>query len=481
MKIKSQLIGTLIIFAFILLIISTSIIYTNERTTELSNQQDIAGNIQSAVGKFSYIANEYYLHRNNSQLTNWEININIIYGNLTEIAKALPQEQNIGSIEVDTQLVDTAFDGITSYLQSVTLDQNVRILPEFQSAWSNLSVKTQTLSIDTANLSQLLRNQTDQTHQSNIILISSLLITFAVFFFTTYLITYRRALKSILSLQNGIKIIGSGNLDYSVKTAKKDEIGELSNSFNQMTMNLKNMTSKLQEQERMAAIGQTAGMVGHDLRNPLQSIIGELYIVRTELQALPEGELKANMQESMNNIEEQINYMDKIVSDLQTFVRPVQVQKQAIYLKQLIENRLAENHFPDNIKVELLIQDNLIINADPHLLKRVLINLITNAIQAMPEGGKLSISAKEEASKVKISFEDTGVGISEEIKPKLFTPLFTTKSKGQGFGLAVCKRVMEAQGGTIKFESENGKGTKFIIEMPVLPAEQIHFFHSEIL
>ena len=173
------------------------------------------------------------------------------------------------------------------------------------------------------------------------------------------------------------------------------------------------MTSKLQEQERMAAIGQTAGMVGHDLRNPLQSIIGEIVVVTTELQALPEGELKANMQESMNNIEEQINYMDKIVSDLQTFVRPVQVQKQAIYLKQLIENRLAENHFPDNIKVELLIQDNLRnYKPEPHLLKRVLINLITNAIQGYTKGGKLSISAKEEASKVKISFEDTGVGIS---------------------------------------------------------------------
>ncbi len=109
----------------------------------------------------------------------------------------------------------------------------------------------------------------------------------------------------------------------------------------------------------------------------------------------------------------------------------------------------------------------LIVKADVQLLKRVLINLVTNAVQAMPEGGELTIKAQTNNNKkIQITVEDTGSGIPEEIKPKIFTPLFTTKSKGQGFGLAVCKRVIEAQNGTISFESEEGKGTKFIIELP---------------
>jgi signal transduction histidine kinase len=273
-------------------------------------------------------------------------------------------------------------------------------------------------------------------------------------------------LKPISELQAGMNIVGSGNLDYHVKIEKKNEVGDLSNSFNRMTVNLKNMTAMLQDQERMAAIGQTAGMVGHDLRNPLQAIISEVYLARNELQSFPEGELKINIQESVDAIEEQIIYMNKIVSDLQTFVKPVQVQKQVFNLKQFIIERLAENNVPENVNTEVQVQEDLVVNADLELMKRVLINLITNSIQAMPEGGKLNIKAEVEDAKVKIHVEDTGIGILEEIKPKLFTPLFTTKSKGQGFGLAVCKRVIEAHGGTIRFESEKGKGTKFTIELP---------------
>ena len=471
MKIKNQLIVTLVTFAIILLTISASIAYTNVRTTELSNEQDIAGNIQSAVGQLDYVVNDYYLHQTNAQLANWRTNINIIYGNITELTKNSQQEQIVSTIKSDTQRVDAAFNSTVAYLQSAPRNESIRTLTEFQSIWGNLTDRTQTLSKDAAHLSQILRNQTDQTHLSNLMLILALLITFAVFFFANYLITYRRTLKSISNLQDGIKIIGSGNLDYSVKTNKKDEVGELSNSIDQMAINIKNMTAKLQEQERMAAIGQTAGMVGHDLRNPLQSIIGELYLARTELQTLPEGELKTTLQESIDAIEEQTKYMDKIISDLQTFVRPVQVEKREINFKQYIRDRIAEIHVPENVKTEVQIQDNLTINADPQLMKRVLINLLNNALQAMPKGGKLSITAKAEASKVKISVEDTGVGIPEEIMPKLFTPLFTTKSKGQGFGLAVCKRVIEAQNGTISFESEKDKGTKFIIELPVIHPE----------
>ena len=159
--------------------------------------------------------------------------------------------------------------------------------------------------------------------------------------------------------------------------------------------------------------------------------------------------------------------MDKIVSDLQTFVKPVEAQMQIINLKPLITSLFAQTEIPKNIQANIEVQEALIVEADPQLLKRVLINLVTNAVQAMPEGGELTIEAQAKDKKVQIIVEDTGTGIPEEIKPKIFTPLFTTKSKGQGFGLAVCKRVIEAQYGTITFESQVGKGTKFIVELPI--------------
>jgi PAS domain S-box-containing protein len=226
-------------------------------------------------------------------------------------------------------------------------------------------------------------------------------------------------------------------------------------------------SKQLAEKERLATIGATAGMVGHDLRNPLQTIVSELYIAKNELIGLPEGQQKAMMQESLDSIKEQAEYMNKIVSDLQDFVRPVEAHKQIISLKELVVSTLAQIAVPKEIQTNLQLAENITLNTDPQLLKRVLINLITNAIQAMPKGGDLIVKAyTNDEGQIGIEVEDTGEGISEEVKPKLFTPLFTTKSKGQGFGLAVCKRVIEAQGGTITFESEIGKGTKFTVLLP---------------
>ncbi len=227
-------------------------------------------------------------------------------------------------------------------------------------------------------------------------------------------------------------------------------------------------TEQLKNTERLVAIGQTAGMVGHDLRNPLQTVIGELYLAKSEVKSLPEGEAKSNLQESIHAIEEQAVYMDKIVSDLQAFVQPVKIDKKPINLKDLVNNVLASVATPKNIIVQARIADDIShVKADLNLLKRVLINLVTNSVQAMPDGGKLTLTGQlNSEDQVSVTVQDTGVGIAESIKSQIFTPLFTTKPRGQGFGLAVCKRVIEAHGGNISFESAEGKGAKFSIQFP---------------
>jgi len=106
------------------------------------------------------------------------------------------------------------------------------------------------------------------------------------------------------------------------------------------------------------------------------------------------------------------------------------------------------------------------VKSDANFLRRVLTNLVLNATQAMEKGGKLIVAACPSANKVVITVKDSGVGIPEEVKKNLFMPLFTTKSKGQGLGLAVVKRLVEALNGTVKFESEKDNGTQFIIELP---------------
>jgi signal transduction histidine kinase len=122
---------------------------------------------------------------------------------------------------------------------------------------------------------------------------------------------------------------------------------------------------------------------------------------------------------------------------------------------------------PENIQVQTLIQeDHQTVQVDPVSMKRVLLNLIENAAHSMPNGGELTIKAFKQDECTCIHVKDTGICIPEENKPKIFTPLFTTKAKGQGFGLAVCKKLVEAHKGEITFESEAGKGTVFKIKLP---------------
>lgn len=245
---------------------------------------------------------------------------------------------------------------------------------------------------------------------------------------------------------------------------------ELEQKLEAYTNNLESLVQergeKLKSAERLAAIGATAGMVGHDIRNPLQAIIGDLFLAREELKQMPKNKRGRAMEESLDAIEENIYYINKIVSDLQDYTRPLKPTLEKIKIKELIDNTIIVNNIPEKIKIELVADERLILNADPAYLRRALTNLIVNAIQAMPNGGKLTIEAHTIDTKTIISVKDTGVGIPQDIKSNLFTPLFTTKAKGQGLGLAVVKRLLEAMHGSITFESQVENGTTFIITIP---------------
>ena len=231
----------------------------------------------------------------------------------------------------------------------------------------------------------------------------------------------------------------------------------------------KKLERKLQESERLATIGATAGMVGHDIRNPLQAISGDVYLIKSDLSAIPEGEEKESIKESLAGLEKNVMYIDKIVQDLQDYARPIKPNAEEFEIEVLCKDILLKSGIPKNIEASCKVERRVkSIVSDPHVLRRILSNLVNNAVQAMPDGGRMDLHLHQKAKDTVITVSDTGVGIPEEIKPRIFTPLFTTKSKGQGFGLAVVKRMTEALGGTITFESEEGKGTKFILRFPTL-------------
>jgi PAS domain S-box-containing protein len=266
-----------------------------------------------------------------------------------------------------------------------------------------------------------------------------------------------------IKLQNKPFVLGTA-IDVTEKKRLQNELEKYSRSLEEL---VKQKTEQLRDKERLAAIGTTAGMVGHDIRNPLQAIVGDLYLAKSDLAAMPKSEEKGELQESLAEIEKNVEYIDKIVQDLQDFAKPLKPVAKETDLEEVCNEVLFKSDIEENVEASYDVQnDAKKLVSDPELMKRILSNLVSNAVQAMPEGGKLMIHGFKDADGVVITVEDTGVGIPEEVRPKLFTPLFTTKAKGQGFGLAVIKRMTEALGGSVTFESEVGKGTKFVVRFP---------------
>ncbi|MGZ4916766.1 MAG: ATP-binding protein [Halobacteriota archaeon] len=258
------------------------------------------------------------------------------------------------------------------------------------------------------------------------------------------------------------------------KLRAKEQAQEYAAQLKQHTDHLEDLiterTAQLKDAERLAAIGQTAAMIGHDLRNPLQALQLLADLAATYYNDVP-PELKerfdaATADRIFASVEKQIQYMDKVVSDLQDYARPLNVEPETVHLAAFVTDTLALLTIPKSIDVTIEISDAMKAKVDPHLMHRVFSNLFLNALQAMSDDGTLTIAAASSDSSVAVSISDTGIGIPAHMHDKIFSPLTTGKAKGTGLGLAVVKRIVEAHGGSIELESEGGKGTTFTITIP---------------
>jgi signal transduction histidine kinase len=233
------------------------------------------------------------------------------------------------------------------------------------------------------------------------------------------------------------------------------------------TEQLKQTQAKLVKSERLATIGELAAMVGHDLRNPLTGIMGAAYYLKTKHTT----ELGVKGKEMLETIENAINYSNKIVNDLLEYSRDLKLELDEVTPKAMLENALSLLEIPEKIQIVDATEDNPTVKADTEKMRRVFVNIIKNAFDAMPEGGNLAVKSREVKGKLEIAFKDTGTGMSKETLSKLEggVPLFTTKAKGMGFGLPICRRIVEVHGGKISVESKIGKGTKVTVTIPVKP------------
>ena len=230
------------------------------------------------------------------------------------------------------------------------------------------------------------------------------------------------------------------------------------------TEELTEAQERLIKSERLAAVGELATMVGHDLRNPLQSINNATYYLSNELLRLPVSQKAIEMLQVIND---SVDYADKIIRDLQDFSSTKKSIVKKTNINTIVKETLSQVETPKNIELITELGRFPRIEADKNQIKRAFLNLAVNGIQAMENGGRLKVSTKKTRDFVEVSFEDTGIGLPKEKMKKLFTPFFTTKAKGLGMGLAICKKFVESHGGSIEVESEEGKGSTFTVKLPI--------------
>jgi PAS domain S-box-containing protein len=230
----------------------------------------------------------------------------------------------------------------------------------------------------------------------------------------------------------------------------------------QKTSQLAEAQAQIVKSERLTAIGELAGMIGHDLRNPLAGIKNATYYLKRKDEFFSQ-----QSKEMLEIINKCVEHSNKIISDLLDYSREIHLDLEEISLGSLLSEAFSMVQVPQKVKAVKHFRDTAKIKVDKSKLERVFVNLIKNAIDAMPNGGTIEIISIEASDHLQLSFVDTGIGIPDDVLPKIFSPLFTTKAQGMGFGLAICKRIIEAHGGTINVQTEKAKGTAFTIVLPL--------------
>lgn len=338
-----------------------------------------------------------------------------------------------------TDLVSAAYRSLVANIQDIViiLDENLEILSKNASAEKFIEAVTSKALNET--IAELSLKDTPSTHEASFMIGSE----------KTYQI-------------DAIPLTEKNRYKFFVLFFR--DVTELKRYLTHLEEEVEEKTRELQIAERMATIGQTTAMIGHDLRNPLQVINGLILLLKMKNRS-EEYIQKEEITELLDKITEQADYASRLVSNLQTYAKEITLEKEIVSLPELVDEVLNEVSVPENIRVTKDVQAETI-HADRVNIKRVFLNVVQNAVQSMDNGGEVEVKARQTTRSSVIEISDEGVGIPKENLEKVFMPLFTTKPKGTGLGLSVCKRIVEKHGGKITIQSELGVGTTIKICLP---------------
>ena len=281
-----------------------------------------------------------------------------------------------------------------------------------------------------------------------------------------------RVTRPVERLAHAAQEVAAGNWDVRVDVLGGDELGQLADSFNRMTTELLAQKERLVQAERVAAWRELARRLAHELKNPLFPLQLTMENLVRARQQSPE-QFEEVFRESSRTLLAEIANLKGIIGRFSEFskmpqpqLRPVQVNDVVRGVVQLFQAQL-EAPGGAKIKCEMQLDSHLkTVSADAELLHRAISNLVLNAVDAMPQGGRLTLRTQQEVGKVQIEVADTGPGMTAEQRERIFTPYYTSKANGTGLGLAIVQSVVSDHGGRVWAEGEPGRGTRFVIELP---------------
>jgi len=296
---------------------------------------------------------------------------------------------------------------------------------------------------------------------------SAVILALAVLF--SFYIAHRTT-RPIRELEQHTRRVGQGDLGVRLEVRSRDELGQLAESFNQMTEDLQQAQSQLVQAEKEAAWREMARQVAHEIKNPLTPISLSAGLLERSWHERPD-EFDEILSRTIPMIQRQVDNMREVVRDFYAFAgehkdpRPVPL---GLLIEHVVDLNaaLAEDQ---GVTLELGEHIDVLVRADPDELQRALLNLVTNAIDAMPDGGTLTLRVSRTNDEALVEVQDTGRGIDPEVQDKLFEPYFTTRSSGTGLGLAIVRRVIEDLGGSV--ELRNVEGGPGAVARVTLPAE----------
>ncbi len=282
-------------------------------------------------------------------------------------------------------------------------------------------------------------------------------------------------------LRQGLQAVGAGEAEEPIPVETRDEVGELVETFNAMQAALVQSRRKLAEQEREVAWSTMARQVAHEIKNPLMpmklSVQHLQRVFQTPGEEAPPEDVRfaRQFERTTDMLIDQIETLNRIASDFSTFARMPMRNPESLDLNEVAEEAAAlfDGPLAESGRAEFVLDTSetpLRVVADREEIRRVLVNLLTNALQAIPGGpkpGRIALATRADDGWAEARVSDDGTGIPPDVQPDVFQPSFSTKTSGMGLGLAISKRAVEAAGGAISFETAEGEGTTFTVRLPL--------------